>query len=262
MLRLTSSSILLLLALGGGAISQAQNPAPTGTEIINKMTERYRAVKSYQDSGVVQSYRKSGEKGLVNSFKTYFVRPGYQFRFEWEEPETRYSQKSWNIVWSDRGVVSTYSNWGGLEEEKSLSMAVAGATGVSRGAAHSIPELLIEEIAGFSLSEVERVSLLREEKFDGEDCYVVRGFHPFGFAIDLWISKRDLLLRRMRENNEDGTVDEEVRRDIKINHMIPAETFRYTPPKNAKTRDSLGCLALGIPVILTFVVTGLTRKNH
>jgi outer membrane lipoprotein-sorting protein len=262
MLRLTSSSIFLLLALAGGAISQAQNPAPTGTEIINKMAERYRALKSYQDSGVVQSYRKSGEKELVNSFKTYFVRAGYQFRFEWEEPETRYSQKSWNIVWSDGGVVQTYWNWGELDKDESLSMAVAGATGVSRGAAHTIPELLIAEIAGFSLSEVERVSLLREEKFDGEDCYVVRGFHPFGFAIDLWIGKRDLLLRRMRENNEDGTVDEEVRRDIKVNQVIPAETFRYAPPKNAKTRDLLGCLAFGIPGILTFVLLGLNRKNH
>lgn len=199
------------------------------------MAVQYSTAKSYQDIGIVQSVSATEKDTIeeINSFKTFFARPKH-LRFEWED-KSEYLPKSWHIVWSDGKDTFTYWDSGHFEKEEDIGMGLAGATGISQGAAHTIPTLLLKEVGGFRLTEMERITLLREEQFEGENCFVVRGFHPFGFPIDLWISKKDFLLRKEREQNDNGTFNEEIRRNIKLNEVIPLKTFQYTPPKKKES---------------------------
>jgi hypothetical protein len=52
-----------------------------------------------------------------------------------------------------------------VELEESLKLAVAGATGISGGSAHTIARLLLPEIGGFSLSKLADVNLEREGRW-------------------------------------------------------------------------------------------------
>jgi hypothetical protein len=201
----------------------------TAEQIIQRMAAQYASAKTYQDVGIIQDIKSGGQIEAVNSFKTYFVRPN-KFRFEWESYSFR-GDREWNIVWGSGANVFKDYWWGEVEKEENLSMAIAGATGVSRGAAHTIPTLLMKEVGGFRFTDLARISLLHEEKFENVACFVVRGYHPFGFPIDLWISKTDFLLRKSREKREDGRFEEEIRRNVKVNGPIPVSTFQYSPSK-------------------------------
>jgi outer membrane lipoprotein-sorting protein len=254
----------ILIVLVGSVLSThpvpAQQKPMDGNEVVRRMAVAYESAKSYQDEGIVQSSRSSKPESyeLINSFKTYFVRPA-QLRFQWNEAEPGRRTQAY-IIWSDGKTVQSYSHLMGLEKEKSLSSAVAGATGISRGAAHTVSTLLLREVSGFRLTEMERLTLLRKEYFEGVDCFVVRGYHPFGFPIDIWIGKSDFLLRRMREQNDDGTVDEEIRRNVKLGEPIAEDVFQFTPPSTAERL--VGCLStflLPIAIGISFV-TKRTRS--
>ncbi|MEO8574699.1 MAG: DUF2092 domain-containing protein [Pyrinomonadaceae bacterium] len=235
----TIARTLLIIALLSLS-AQAQTRTSTGDQIIQKMSAQYASVKSYQDVGVIQDGSKNSTI-KVNEFKTYFVRPNL-IRFEWEDADDR--DKFSSIFWSDgKGVFSFYNFSKDLEKEESISSAVAGATGISRGAAHTVTRLLSTDVGGFSLTEMSRIILLSQEAFEGEDCFVVRGFHPFGFAIDVWISKRDMLIRKVHEEKESGAFTDDIRREIKINQPIPESTFKFQRPSPAKAR--VGANAIG-----------------
>jgi outer membrane lipoprotein-sorting protein len=208
--------------------SHPQKTSLSGTEIVRKMAAQYAGADSYQDSGLVQEAKAGGgsRPRLVNSFKTYFARPG-KFRFEWKPAET--DNRSWRIIWSNSDDLYSLSSEGALERESRGETSIAAAAGVSRGASNTVVSLLATGIGGFRLTQLERVVLVREEKFEGEDCYVVRGYHPLGLAIDLWISKSDSLLRKIRETNADGSYQEEVRRGIKLNAPVNNNTFEFKP---------------------------------
>lgn len=137
-----------------------------------------------------------------------------------------------SVVWNDGKQTYSYYSWDdpAVEKKEDIGLGVAGATGVSRGSAHTVPVLLMEEIGGFRLTEMTNPSIVGEERFEGEDCYIVRGYHPQSFPIDMWISKQDFLLRKTKEPEENGSYEVEIRRDVKLNGKIPPETFKFIPP--------------------------------
>ena len=239
--------------------AQKSGDAIDGVQIVKRMAARYASAKSYRDEGAVRSISrlKNGQTQEINTFRTFFVRPK-KFRFEWNDvggPQNG----DLNIVWTGGDEVFSYSPLLGMEKEEDLDMAIAGATGISRGAAHSIPVLLFPDKSGFRVTEMNRITLTGEERFEGANCYVVKGFHPFGFAIELWIGKDDFLLRRILEHNDDGTVDEEIRRNISVDGAISDDSFRFTPPKPGERL--IGCLSIAIIPIGLAVYFGSYRKT-
>jgi outer membrane lipoprotein-sorting protein len=226
-------------------------------DIIRQMAAVYDTAKSYQDVGIVQRSSSSQPDvfDLENSFTTFFVRPA-RLRFQWADIQFREPQQS-NIIWSDGKDVFSYSHLMGLEKEESISMAVAGATGTSSGAAHTVTTLLMRDVSGFRITEMKGLTLLREENFEGTDCFVVRGNHPFGFPIDIWVGKNDFLLRKMRQQSgNDGDIEEEIRRDVKLDEAIPATEFQYDVP--SKKERLIGCLS--IVLIPLVIILSFRRK--
>lgn len=248
--------------------ASCQSTELNGEQVVAKMAKQYAGAKSYQDTGVVQtvSDKPNGQVEVeeIIVFKTYFVRP-QQFRFEWTD---NYPPPNFNIIWSDGKDTFRYWEPDPVETKQNLGMGIAGETGVSQGSAHTVPALLLEEIPGFRVTEMKNIALLRDEQFEGENCFVVRGFHPFGFPIDLWISKNDFLLRKFRERDEETkSWQEEIRRNVKINAPIASEMFHYTPPKppqNQEPKSDLRRVACApsvqLPLALIFVRYALQRS--
>jgi len=220
--------VALFTLLTGDVIVVSQTQAPAPQEIVKKMAERYAALSSYQDSGVVETVTEGplARRATDIGFKTHFTRPN-KLRFEWLAYSAVSSIEK-NAVWSDGVKAFGFYSWepDQVETKEDIGMAVAGATGVSQSSAHTVPELLISEIGGFSLTELTKLTLKKEEVFEGEDCYVIEGYHPNGEAWQLWIGKKDFLLRKFRKPSLKDEFAEEIHREIKVDGKIADETYQ------------------------------------
>ena len=121
---------------------------------------------------------------------------------------------------------------------------------MSRGAIHSIPRLLTKNgdmIGGFPLTDLAELSLEKEEMLNDDLCYVIEGSHQIPQTtyyssnpedkkvgtyelakIELWISKDDYTIRKIREVNKYKMVKEQVYNDIKLNGDIPDSLFDFS----------------------------------
>jgi outer membrane lipoprotein-sorting protein len=224
----------------GSAFSQTQlgntTYAPKVEDILRRMADQYSEAESYQDKGFVQvtvAKPSTSRPKILNTFRSYFARPGF-YRFEWNsdaEPKS-----GWNVIWTTGDFFSTLDINGKPELEISRGTTIAKATAVTRGASQTVATLLTGTVRGFRVSNILDAELIRDENFEAENCYVIRGRHPLGFEIDLWVSKNDYLIRKIRQINGDGSFQEEIRRDIKLDEPIAPEVFQYkskkTAPKN------------------------------
>jgi len=170
---------------------------PAARQILDKMAHAYSSCKSYKDEGVVTTvfFDSNGRKRTTKKpFTTAFVRPG-RFRFEFKE---RRGEEEWDryIVWRDGKSVRTW--WSvrpGINNLKSLSMALSGATGVSGGSAHRIPSLLMpDELVDFCFTHLTDLELLDDEDVDGVLCFKIQGKDFRGEVNTLWIEKRSYLV--------------------------------------------------------------------
>ncbi len=161
-------------------------------EILQKLLTRYASCSSYRDSGRVQG----SEQGQT-TFRTFFLRP-HKFRFEWTyvEPPLGYS-----FIWCDGNKVFSF-NLGEKKEENSLSNAIAAATGVLQGTAHTIPTLLLPELdASFNsltLPKLGPYQLANEEEISGKHAFRIFS-EKENERIDLWIEKSTFALVKYAE---------------------------------------------------------------
>jgi outer membrane lipoprotein-sorting protein len=197
--------VLLSLAAGSllGAAPSAAADAPkldafTAEQLLDRMSKAYANCKTYRDSGVVKTvfFQATGKRTVNKPFTTAFVRPD-RFRFEYRErkgddEENRY------LIWSNGQYVQTW--WDikpGVTKAASLNMALAAATGVSSGSAHTIPVLLMpKEIGGGRLTGMTDVKRIEDAKFDNVDCFRVEGKNANN-PQTLWLDKNTFLVRRI-----------------------------------------------------------------
>jgi hypothetical protein len=168
--------------------------------ILNKVRETYLGFSSYSDSGTVKIVPPIG-KGKATEFKTYFVRPD-KVRFEWNswhpfQGDLDSPMKS--AIWSD-GERSNILFMGDQKGTDGISLAIAGATGVSSGSVHMILKLLFPE--GIQITgvwhEMQNVKLLDDEEIGGSCCYHLIGETKRPDDTEAWISKNNLVVRRLR----------------------------------------------------------------
>lgn len=226
------ASLIAILSFGLPVIAQPQNK-PDAKSILDNVFKVYSRLKSYQDEGILIETRDESTGGTIEKmpFKTSFRRPN-MFRFEWTDYTITKLGRT-HIVWSNGKEVFTYWEPDRYEKEESLSLAVAGATGVTSGAARTVALLLLpEELGGATWKDLKEVSLAGEEVVDGVNCYRIKA--KFGDdPLELWIGKNDFLLRKSREEkkiDEILWITEEFRRKIQVDHSIPDVAFNYKPP--------------------------------
>ena len=109
-----------------------------------------------------------------------------------------------------------------LQRPPSLELAVAGATGISAGSAHTIGTLLFEECDGFTLLNMRRIRFRGEREIDGVACMGVTGRHPRGGRVTAWFGVQDLMLRCVVEPR---TGSQEFRFNIRVDDIDPTISF-------------------------------------
>jgi hypothetical protein len=194
----------------------------TAARVLARTTRIYAECKTYRDSGVVR-LEFSGEGTVAfkadKPFRTAFARPD-RFRFEYKETRQG-GQDSRYIVW--RGGDEVQSWWDilpGIKKPPSLALALAGATGVSSGSAHTIPALLLpEEISGLRLTDLTGLRRLKDEKLGNVDCFRIEG-EAVGQPMSLWIDRASHLVRR---------IDTQMRLQVQGKAVLCEQTTTYEP---------------------------------
>jgi hypothetical protein len=138
--------------------------------------------------------------------------------------------KAETIVGSHHGTPylfdRTYGSAPAIETPESIDLAIACATGISSGTAHTIAALLFPEVSGFTMLDLHRIRFRRNRIIDGVLCISVSGIHPRGGRYTAWFGIHDLLLRRVVRNK---FRKEELRTNIRVDHALPEALF--TPPR-------------------------------
>ena len=225
--------LLSLQSFPGFGADVREGTTLSGPEVLVRAVKKYANVTTYRDSGVVRIVYIEGwgRRTEERPFKTAFVRPD-KFRFEYTETHplgrvTRY------VVWQ-RGpdVRKWWDVKPKVETLPSLDAGLAGATGVSGGAAHTIPRLLLPgSVTGRSVGDMTQVERLSDAECGGDTCARVVGIYA-GSKRTLWISLRSFLLRR----DEWGTTFPGFRTESTITYEpvadepVPAESLSFDPP--------------------------------
>jgi hypothetical protein len=197
-------------------------------DIFANVRDAYRDVTSYQDSGAVFTRLRHDEEPSELRFQTWFARP-LNFRFDWRDhhpyPPLRHIVTNYSIRATGE-IASAWQDDPHHEEANSLSMAIAGATGISQGAAYEIPNLLMPEIvAGHGFERLGGLAYEGAEQREGVLCHVVSGHDRHQGATRLWIGVDDWFVRTMWNSFPNDLTSEQIHRDIVVNGLIPPNVF-------------------------------------
>jgi hypothetical protein len=171
--------------------------------ILARMGNVYLGIESYRDSGYQSTCWYPGlpnERITRTSFVTHFRRPNF-FRFEWTEYDERPDGPRRSIIWCDGKKAYNKYSFADKVERDCLPMIVAGATGVSHGIAHTVSTLLMPDIGGNKVTDLDPVSYVESDNVRNEECDRIR--YPMEprreCQTDLWISKTRSILLRIRD---------------------------------------------------------------
>lgn len=194
---------------------------PTASDIVERARAVYAGCSTYRDTGesttvFINGVRPTERRTKALEFRTEFVRPD-RFYFEFTKREVG-PRSEWNryVVWANHEVIRSWWSMGNRTEEfESLSMAIAGPTGISGGTAHSIPSLLLT-IAGRTLLEGD-LELDREGHIDDARCYCLS--HTFGDRDEtVWVAAESHVILRLdvraRFQPEAMAAEHETRLDV------------------------------------------------
>jgi hypothetical protein len=203
-------------------------PAESGAAIIEALTQRYAAMRSYQDRGVVRNWLMPGEPPIETPFETSYSAPNL-FRFSFDCPHpfpplahivTRYvvgfdGHRAY--VWRQHADDAPE-----LDVASDISMMVGGVACVSSGASHIITRLLLPQVGGIALRDLRDLSVVGGETVDGVPCRRVSGTHPKGQGWVMVIERESNLLRSVARGAKDIVQQHQA---IQVNESIDVSTF-------------------------------------
>lgn len=209
---------------------------PSAHEVLHQMAQTYASCKTYQDIGTVTDTYNASKGNSWNStthFRTAFARP-LHFRFEFISGDNRLGDNTHYIMWTSNDQVYT---WWTVEpkvkKEESISLAIAGATGISSGSAHTVPRLLLpNKVSGWVLTNLQNPSLMLTETVDSRVCYKIDS-HDRGRMVSVWIDKQNHLIRKIVETTPDIDVISTTIYKPKLNKDIPVKAFESGLPKSS-----------------------------
>jgi len=199
-------------------------------EVLRNMVRHYAALDSYRDTGYVT--RISLPSGGVNRlfFSTLYQQPSlFRFTFFRRHPYPPLAHILTEHTAGFDGIEAYVlkkrpGDSRALKELTSLKAAIAGATGISSGSAHTIGRLLLPDVDGLSVLDLLNPQFKPDAVMDGPVCYSVTAQLPRGGERELWIEKDTLLLRKVIGVNELART-EEVRENILVNEPLESRLF-------------------------------------
>jgi hypothetical protein len=216
--------------------------------ILQRVATLYADAQSYHDHGVVQTTFRKPQRSWLNEtrFTTAFDRATSRFRFEFVVRSTRPKPdpdrgRRW-IIWRSGERLEQRSP---LETAPAptFNLAIAAATGVSKGAAHHIPVLLMpEELSGRRLTAIDdHPARIDDATIPTGPCYCIQRALLAGAGSTtetLWIDQQSFLIRRFDKHTAkpDVIVDGVTGYDPQINMPLPADAMQWDVPAHAPSR--------------------------
>lgn len=210
---------------------------PTAEEILAQMSKIYAGCKTYQDHGIVtiKIIRSNDEMIMERPFTTAFIRPS-RFRYEYKEKKP-YSNKEYRyIIWSGGQEVKSWWDINpGIQKKQSLSMALAGATGVSGGSAHTIPALLLPEVGGCPLTDIRDAKRIDDAIVDNANCFRIEGKYC-GESSIIWIDAKSFLVRFITTEHKFPEFRSETKTSYSpiVDGPISEKALEFDPPAELK----------------------------
>jgi hypothetical protein len=171
-----------------------------------------------------------GSIGESVTFSIRLQRPSF-YRVVWEGGLVQ-----GGVAWSDgTGDFLRYPG-NATESQKNRQMALAGATGISGGAAATIPGTFFADGWGDVLSGAEDEHLKPDETIDQIACHVVMAtMHPRGATVTItcWIGQQDHLLHKIQTvrlglpgNAQADVISTQVHQNIETDQTFSAADFK------------------------------------
>src|SRR6266436_4361612 len=188
-----------------GTVCFAEETEPSA--IFKKVIAAYNLMDTYSSEGTIISDVDSGvgKMKTETSFSMKLKKPNL-YLIQWDQKNSMMpAMPQAGAVWKEgaqpylyMGVTKAYSKISTDE------MALASATGISGGAAFTIPSLFFSVFNGqlAIFSTLVAPQLAGNEQVDGEDCYVVSGISPHSKKETFWISKKAHLIRKYSRSLE------------------------------------------------------------
>jgi len=218
----------------------------TPSQILGKVKAAYESMQTYKAEGTITSDIDTGatKMNTETSFSILLKKPNL-YLISWTQknmPMPGMAQSG--AVWSDgtqpylyMGMMNAYSKMA------SDAIALGGATGISGGAAFTVPSLFLsafkEQPAPFSRLKDPKIE--KTEKVGDEDCYVLSGPSSISRQETFWISKATYLIRkyyRSLEPPEGGTVIPEMT-DEQLAKAITSMGQEVTEESKKKMREMM-----------------------
>jgi outer membrane lipoprotein-sorting protein/Flp pilus assembly protein TadD/peroxiredoxin len=241
---LAGAAALVLLMVGTAAAQE-----PTATQVLDKVYQRYAAIKDYQDTFTLNN--KIGVGTATLSGEMAFRRPG-RLSVKITAPDAAQVVIDGTSRWIyDAGLQQyTQESLAGDTGWDALSMRGAElGLGILGGsdAANTVHLLL----AGQPVTDALVPPTLGQDRPVGDvNCYVVElampDNQPYVGSFQLWVGKDDGLVHRMIAHVSTGTMSgqgipieiDELHTNIKVDQGLGDEAFTFTPPPGATRVDS------------------------
>ena len=254
-LRAIALSMVMVLFSGAAVFAQQAQTSRrsdllTSEQIVELSTKVYARCDSYRDSGVAGTTYVGDDREWTaeKPFTTAFVRPD-RIRFEYQDMSAGDPPPSF-IIWAEGDDVRTWSDVEpGVNRPGTLGGAIADAAGVSQGAAHRIPSMLLPDAsAPKSALELSYARRIEDADEGGFACFRLRGQsirtpRTLGSGENsvvlrensstIWIDKQSYLVRRVDESNvyDSFRTDTVTTYSPEINVEIPSELLEFGAPE-------------------------------
>jgi len=208
-------------------ITQAADDSLDVEAITAKVRETYQAMESYSSKGEIitemdmsnvdpsklPGIPQNGDvkdsplmksmfqekQTIKHEFEILMSRNG-DYRIEWDQ-NINAMMNMHGVAWSKDGKYKLKVSSPMLQqpemEQKDRTMALATATGVSGGAAHTVPSLFYD-VENELLKSLQNQKRLEGETIEGKDCYVISG-DVMGQTMMLWIEKESFFILQRKQ---------------------------------------------------------------
>jgi len=255
----------IMIAVVLGVICLSMNVSAQGItpgEILKEVTATYESMQTYRAAGTIVADIDTGNMKMSTetSFSILLMKPNL-YLISWTQknmPMAGMNQDG--AVWSDgaqpylyMGIAKAYSKMSSDE------MALAGATGISGGAAFTIPSLFFKQQPA-PFSSLKDPAIEKTEQVGEEDCYVVSGSSAASKKETFWISKSNHLIVKYSRSleREEGAAPPDMT-DEQLDEAIKGMGQQVTEENRKNMR---GVMDRAQAVLKNTKTKGLSTETH
>lgn len=272
----TVAIVLSMICLRTNASAQGKTPG----EILKEVTAAYESLQTYKATGNIVAGIDAGnaKTSTETSFSILLMKPN-RYLVSWTQKNMSMAGIAHGgAVWSDGSQPYLY-NGKAYSKMSSDEFALAGATGISGGAAWTIPSLFFKWRSA-PFARLKDLKVEKTEQVGEEDCYVISGASTFqlptvnqslqivtaGTLIHeaakketFWISKSSHLIMRYAssfESNQEAVGPDMT--DEQLDEAIKVAGQRVTEESRKNMREVMN----RSPLLKNMKIRGSSTETH